>query len=150
LTDSLAFAAGPRSVMLVSRHPDDPSLRVLAPWKNNLTADPDAIGFHFDDEGRLVWDEALPLRAEDMLIRLSTSPRETIGDRARTFLQTYLADGAPHPATKIAEDAEADGIGKASLDKVKRAMGVLSHKRSDGRFDWQLPAANGRGSGHLN
>jgi hypothetical protein len=150
LTDSLAFAAGPRSVMLVSRHPDDSSLRVLAPWKNNLTADPDAIGFHFDEEGRLAWDETLPLRADDMLIRLSTSPRGTIGDKARKFLQTYLADGSPHPATKIAEDAEAEGIGKASLDKVKRAMGVVSHKRSDGRFDWQLTASSSQGGGDLN
>ena len=56
ITASLDFPAASRSVLVVGKHPDDSTKRVLVSVKSNLSAPPDALGYHITEEGNCTWD----------------------------------------------------------------------------------------------
>ena len=66
--------------------------------------------------------------------------RDDLNRQARTFLHDLLTPGS-QTYQVIHEQAVAQGIAKSSLMTAKRTLDVRSTTATNGKAQWQLPAA---------
>ena len=99
---SIDFQAAARSVLVVGRIKDDPTLRVVCPTKSSLAPEGKAIAFRLDPEQGFQWAGEYDISAEDLL---SGNSRGHKLREAQNFLQEVLAEGAL-PQTEIEAAAE--------------------------------------------
>jgi hypothetical protein len=76
-------------------------------------------------------------KAEFLLLLQAEETAETVLTQAMTWLSTALAHG-PQPEGKLALEAQAAGITKATLRRAKTALGVKS-KRQGKHWVWASP-----------
>jgi hypothetical protein len=139
-TGSIGIAGAARSVLLVGRHPDDPTRRILTHPKSNLAPAGAALAFHIADTEppTLTWDGPTNLTADDLC-------RATAGDgaskRAERWLKDLLAAG-PVRSAKIEELAHQEGISFTTLRLAKKRIGAESHRVQEGTeayWVWEQP-----------
>ena len=125
---SIGIAGAARSVLLVAPDRDDPTLRILASVKSNLSAPPPSLSYRLVPEGdvvRIVWEGAVDVTAAALLA--DQGGGEAGGrEGAEAFLQEILADG-PAPSKDVFSQARQAGISEITL---KRAKAVLGLRRS--------------------
>ncbi len=135
------FIGAARSAFVVSEHPDDDRIKVIAPSKSNLT---DKIGGWMyrltkDQEDQLpvlTWDGPSDLTAERLNDQSGTERTSKLLE-ATDFLKETLKNGCVK-ATKAARLAEATGISKRTLDRAKADLSIRSERK--GKFSyWCLP-----------
>ena len=131
---SIDFQAAARSVLVVGRIKDDPTLRVVCPTKSSLAPEGKAIAFRLDPEQGFQWAGEYDISAEDLL---SGNSRGHKLRAAQSFLQEVLAEGAL-PQTEIEAAAERKGIKPKTLRNARYELGVTSHKAGK-RWLWELP-----------
>jgi hypothetical protein len=149
---SIGIAGAVRTALVVSRHPDDPDIRVLAHDKSNIGPIGRSLGFRLGtrNESRQAfvdWIGPMDLTADDALgtgapMRAGVRARE----RAAEWLRQFLSDG-PRRAAEVVEAALAAGIAERTLNRVKATVGIKSEqKKRDGVTEWwwRDPAARGR------
>jgi hypothetical protein len=142
---SIAFTGTAREVLTVGIHPEEHDLRIVAVTKLNLDALPKAVGYKIlrnpDGSSRFEWSECLfDLTSDEIIdVRATGKKGRTKDDRAaaEAFLTERLSDGAMESGA-IEGLAEAAGIPKATLRRVRDEMGIVMNKRSGG-FYWKLP-----------
>ena len=139
---SIGIMGAMRTGLMVSRHPDDPDLRVLSLSKTNIG--PPAASFGFRLEKRegcsqtvVNWTGALDLSVEDLFgtslpLRAGARTRE----RAADWLRSFLSQGAKR-AQEVIDAARAAGFADRTLNRVKETIGVESRAvRKDGVTEW--------------
>ena len=131
---SIDFQAAARSVLVVGRIKDDPTLRVVCPTKSSLAPEGKAIAFRLDPEQGFQWAGEYDISAEDLL---SGNSRGHKLREAQNFLQEVLAEGAL-PQTEIEAAAEQKGIKPKTLRNARYELGVTSRKVGK-RWLWELP-----------
>lgn len=135
---SIGLSAAVRTSLLAGRHPDDPDRAILSMPKANLGPRGQSLCYRIGErEGGVgvVWEGPTNLTADD-LCRLKAS-ESSPGQRAERWLKDLLANG-PMPATRVEADAQAVGIGYATLRAMKKKLGVESRRVSrDGRVEWE-------------
>lgn len=146
---SIGISGAARSVLLVSKHPDDDERRVLAPVKNNLARMPPALTFALasdapEQPGRIVWEGESDISADALLAsQVAESDRSTL-DEACEFLVDRLANGRVK-AGDVHSSAREAGISPRTLERAKKRLGVRSRKEGgvgdDGHWAWELPGA---------
>lgn len=146
---SIAFVAAARIGWIVLKDPKDPQRRYCLPLKNNLG--PDAYGFAYrvaaegpDAPPRIAWESERVTETADAILAKSRPKVERAGrgeslEEAAEFLREFLADGAK-PVVELWETAKANGIGKPSLKRAKKKLGIIARKMgmADG-WEWTLP-----------
>lgn len=146
---SIGISGAVRSVFLVSRHPDDPDLRVLAHNKSNLGPMGPSHGFRLGRSeasgGTVVeWTGPLDLSAADLCGATAPSRAGRVArDRAAEWLRQFLADG-PRRADESRAAARAAGFAPATLDRAKASLRILSEAKREGDrtvWWWRDPAA---------
>ena len=148
---SIGIMGAVRTGLLLSRHPDDPDLRVLAQNKSNIGRLGPSLGFRLTQRAQsgqtaVEWTGPVDVIADDLLgngipLRAGTLCRE----RAAEWLRAFLAEGKRR-ATEVSESARAAGIAERTLNRVKRKMGVKSDALNcAGKIEWwwRDPAAAG-------
>lgn len=147
---SLGFVAAARAVYAVTKDKGDRTggRRFLLPVKNNVGNDRDGLAYSLDDtfstNGQPVvkWEaEPVSISADEALCpdngRAETETPEL--NEAKAWLQNALADG-PLAAKDIFAQARQDGIAKRTLDRAKKALGVVAAKEGfSGGWIWRLP-----------
>lgn len=137
---SLAFTAAARVVLLVAKHPDDPSKRVVVPIKSNISREASGLVYKIDD-GRLEWlVEPVPFEADALESGEAIEQADALGE-AVEWLGEVLKEG-PRPSKALIEEARSEGISASTLKRAKRRMGVLARKRlgsSSSAWEWALP-----------
>lgn len=128
---SIGIIGAARSGLLVARDPDDPNRRVLAVTKSNLGPEADSLAFHLEPAGngaaRVVWD-GVSAHGAGALLAAPTDPEERSAlDDARDFLRDLLAEG-PKSAKEIRHAADGAGIGWRTVERAKKALGVVSRQ----------------------
>ena len=133
---SIDFQAAARSVLVVGRIKDDPTLRVVCPAKSSLAPEGGAVAFRLDPEQGFQWAGPYDISVDELL---SGSSRGHKLREAQSFLKEVLADG-PLPQTEIEAAAQQAGIRPKTLRNARYELGVTSTKISK-QWVWALPEA---------
>jgi len=130
---SIDLTAACRSVLLVGCDANSPNEKAVVHIKSNLAKLGDAIGYGIEDN-KFYWKKESSLTAEDILA-IETGEGTSIDD-AKDFLKEFLAEEAV-AAKIVLTEAEENGIGKRTLDRAKKQLGIKS-KREDKKWYWYI------------
>ena len=130
---SIDFFAIARSVLLVGRVPDDPSIRAIVQIKNNLAAEGSAMAFRMEESG-LTWIGEYDISSEELLSGYSGGNKHNL---AEELLRKILSGGRGVPVSSIYSQAKQIGVSKRTLENVKQELGVQS-QRVGTSWVWRL------------
>ena len=130
---SIVFQATARSVLVVGRIKEDPTLRVIAHDKSSLAAEGTSIAFRLDADAGFTWEGCYDISVEELL---SGDSRGQKTKDAKAFLTDILSDGQKS-SKEIEELAMNKGIKKKTLNNTKREMNIDSVKIGSQWF-WML------------
>jgi putative DNA primase/helicase len=154
VSDSIAYVAAARHVYAVLDDPEDRNMRLFVKAKNNLAPDKMALRYGMGVK-KVGYDEKLGKDINAPFIEwhpqhvdvtaneaMQSSGQSGYAKReAREFLLDRLAAGAVK-ADDLFEEADQNGISKATLKRVKAEMKIKSRKQTgkmDGEWTWELP-----------
>ena len=130
---SIDIAAAARSVLLVAKHPQDSSKRVVMQIKNSLAEMPKPQAFTLRDR-KVHWLGDCDV-TEAQLLSQPTEDHSALS-RAILFLKEHLNAETPElPAHQLEALARAEGISKATLFRAKEQLRIKSLKR-ESRYFW--------------
>jgi putative DNA primase/helicase len=150
ISDSLAFGATARHCFAVVDDREN-KRKLVVKGKNNL-AWCVALAFNFGvsavcpdaDTGETIWAPHIIWHAQHVDVTACEAMQAASGGRgpsvrddAKKFLADLLASG-PKPSQEIEDEAEANGISRRTLFRVKKELGVSAKKERDGWY-WHLP-----------
>lgn len=130
---SIDFQATARSVLVVGRVKDDPTLRVMAHDKSSLAPEGKSIAFRLDKESGFRWEGECDMTVEELL---SGDVKGQKIKKAKAFLAGMLKDGQ-RLQKEIEEAAQEQGIRTKTLRNAKQEMNVGSVKVGS-RWYWYL------------
>lgn len=122
---SIDFRAAARSVLVVGRMKEDPTVRVVAQDKNSLAPEGKAVAFLLDGEHGFQWKGACDLSVDDVLSgggRLQTKTTQMEEELERMLMETM-------PAEAVLSRARELGVSERTLMIAKKNLGVISEKR---------------------
>ncbi len=131
---SIAFIGIARGALLLARHPDDRTRRVVALSKANLAGEAASWAFSISTDERrrpfISWEtRPSELTAEDLVKGMDErgKPRvDSAASEAEVFLRRALAHG-PRPSREVEEEArEAHGISGRTLERARQALKVAA------------------------
>ena len=130
---SIDIAASARSVLLVGRSVDDPTVRVVTHVKSSLAPEGEPLAFTIGKNSVVEF-----LGRYDGEIGPFDDPPGEDGKRegAAAIMLEMLADG-PVRCAEIYAACLAAGIGERTVDTAKKELGVKSVRRSDGWY-WMV------------
>lgn len=139
---SIAIIGAARSAMVMAKDPEDEEKRVLAQIKSNVAKPVPSLRFRLQSEGddkaaHIVW-EGISVHNADELVN-PVRPKISVTDAAKEFIKKELADG-PRPSSELEEMSTAQGISRASYDRARNALGVVSEKKGE-KWYVSLPAS---------
>jgi putative DNA primase/helicase len=154
VTGSLAFAAGPRLVMMTRRPLDKTQKNRLVRAKSNIGPDGDGFKYSLIQEPlvgwkglsaqRVIWGHALSGTARDLLNDVEMPP-EAAPSRftmATKFLREMLANG-PVPRVDLETQAKATGISWATAHRAAEHLRIFAARVGGigdaGKWVWRLP-----------
>jgi hypothetical protein len=149
---SIGIIGAARSGLVVGRHPNDNSLRVLAGQKNNLSLPPESLAYNIETApngaARIIYKGTTQTTAKELLeAPVAHAEERSALEEAKEFLREALDGGREMVAAQMWEDAEAAGIAEATLKRAKRDLGVKSRKVGH-MWTWRLPEAKGAEGDH--
>ena len=145
---SIGIIGAARSAHLVAKHPEDESLRVLAPVKSNLTKPAPSLTFALVESAngavRLEWKGATEHTAATLLA-IPTDPAERSALEEAMDLLRHTLRGGPVDNKLVRKNAREADISEITLKRAKSALGVRSKKQEgDGSWAWALPQGDVR------
>ncbi len=142
---SIGIIGAARSGLIVAPDPQDETgtRRILAVQKMNIAAKAGSLLFRVEDNGagdaRIAWLGVSSQTADSLFAPTEDTEGGQMGD-AKAFLRDVLSDG-PVAANDAKEAAKEAGIAGRTLERAKKALGVISKKQGfDGGFVWSLPS----------
>lgn len=136
---SIDIAAIARSVLMISRDRDNPSIRYMFPVKSSLAPEGTTIAFSFDPKSGLRWIGQCQVdksRIKDYDIDDSKKAL------ARRIVLEMLGEHDAH-STDIINKLKLMGISERTIHSAKKELGVQSY-RSDGVWYWHLDDPSGQ------
>jgi len=143
---SIQVIACARVGLLAGCHPQDPDLRLLACFKNNLAERPPTLSYRIrrDQAGWPIidWEGAVPISADEIVLTTGERYGASVA-RAVEFLRETLA-GNPRPRQEVCQLAQDEGLSPITLRRARAKLHVVYNQVwQDGRnvWYWRLPAA---------
>lgn len=131
---SIDFRAAARSVLVVGRAKDEPTLRIVAHDKSSLAPEGKSIAFELNPETGFQWKGYCDTLVDELLAGNGTAKSKTM--LMEEELENLLVE--PVSAEDIQKRATRLGISQRTLMIAKRNLGVLSEKIGD-RWFWKMP-----------
>lgn len=140
---SIDFRAAARSVLLVGRSKDDPSVRIVVHDKSSLAPEGRSILFSLDSENGFIWNGFCETTASELLS--GNSPGATKTEQAEKLILDMLENGEA-ASDELLRRSSALGISERTLKIAKQNLGVSAIRRGD-RWYVQIaePAQEGKG-----
>ena len=132
---SIDIPASARSVLLVGRIKDNPTIRVMAQVKSSLAPEGEPIAFELNKETGFRFIGKYDISVDDLLN--GTSSVSKVG-QAEKLLKDELSEGAAIPQKHLLFKAQIRNISERTLNEAKKNLRVKSIKRND-KWYWQLP-----------
>lgn len=134
---SIDFRAAARSVLLVGRMKDNPTVRIVAHDKSSLAPEGRSIAFELSPETGFHWQGYCDTTVDELLDGGGSGQTKTA--LMERELKIFLADEAVS-AEKVMARAKALGVSKRTLDIAKENLNIRSEKSGHHWF-WRLPEA---------
>ncbi len=132
---SIDIPASARSVLLVGRIKDNPTIRVMAQIKSSLAPEGEPIAFELNKETGFHFIGKYDISVDDLLNGTSTVSKL---EQAENLLKDELADGNTVQQKSIHQRAKLRNISERTLNQAKKNLGVKSIRRENVWY-WQLP-----------
>ena len=132
---SIDIPASARSVLLVGRIKDNPTIRVMAQIKSSLAPEGEPIAFELNKETGFHFIGKYDISVDDLLNGTSSTSKL---EQAEKLLNDMLSDGNPKSQKLMQQQARYRNISDRTLNEAKRNLNVKSIKVKDGWL-WQLP-----------
>ena len=128
---SIDFRAAARSVLLVGRSRENPSLRIVAHDKSSLAPEGKSIAFELSPDTGFQWKGYCDTTAEELLSGGGAAQTKTM--LMEDVLKELLRDGSV-PAEDILRRASELGISERTVKIAKQNLGVTSVKQGNQWF----------------
>ncbi len=132
---SIDIPASARSVLLVGRIKDNPTIRVMAQIKSSLAPEGEPIAFELNKETGFHFIGKYDISVDDLLNGTSTVSKL---EQAENLLKDELADGNTVQQKSIHQRAKLRNISERTLNQAKKNLGVKSIRRENVWY-WKLP-----------
>ena len=132
---SIDITAAARSVLLIGRLKEEPTIRVVTHLKSNLAPEGRSVAFELVPEGGLRWIGYYDITADELLYGVN-QPDNTKLMQARTLLRQALSE-KPILCADAYNLCKKHGIGQRSADSAKQLEEIKSIKMPDGWY-WIL------------
>ncbi len=144
---SIGIVGAARSGLLIAKHPDDDSRRVLASIKSNLAAPAPSLifGLSSTESGavRVDWKGESSLDAAALLSAPTDHEERSALSEAQEFLREVLANGSL-PSKDVENEGRDASIEPRTLKRAKQKLGIISERQGGigerGKWYWRLPA----------
>lgn len=135
---SIDIAAIARSVLMVCRDDQDPTIRYMYPVKSNLAPEGEATCFTLCKDTGFCWigKSILPSSNTGRVVADKKSKIE----KAKEYLRILLSNG-DLPSAEIITKLQELGISDKTTRKAQKEMGVLARKRGSVWY-WHYPTVN--------
>jgi hypothetical protein len=145
---SIGIIGAARSAMMVVKDPEDPTQRLLAVTKSNLSKPARTVRFALVGEGnamRVQWLDECSVELDAVLAQEETPEDPYAGEEADAFLKARLANEPRVPAAQIKIEAADLGIKETTLKRSKKRLKIDSRFVPDpsgrgGLWMWEMPA----------
>jgi len=132
---SIDIPASARSVLLVGRIKDNPTIRVMAQVKSSLAPEGEPIAFELNKETGFRFIGKYDISVDDLLNGTSSVSKV---EQAENMLKDELSSGDSIPQKQLLFKAQIRNISERTLNEAKKNLRVKSVKRND-KWYWQLP-----------
>ena len=132
---SIDIAAAARSVLLIGRLKDDPTIRVMTHLKSSLAPEGSAIAFELVPTGEFRWIGPYDITVDELLSNVHFI-EESKSELAQSMLRELLESG-PVSCREIYMHMKTSGIGERTVDTAKKTLNIKSTKHADGWY-WSL------------
>ena len=132
---SIDFRAAARSILLIGRTKDEPTIRIVAQDKNSLAPEGRSMAFELNEISGFRWLGYSDATVDDVLSGMAKS--ETKTSQMENKLREMLSGGDSLSAEEVLSRASALGISKRTLDIAKKNLGIVSEKRG-GQWYWKM------------
>lgn len=133
---SRGYTGVARSVLHLSKDPDDANRKLLTAGKNNLSQPALALAFSIEgDPARVLWEESPFDLTADELLQMTNQGTGKMSkkEEAKVWLAGVLDQG-PVLSTKLVHDAKQIGISERTLERASKEMDLKSTKTDQGWF----------------
>jgi hypothetical protein len=154
---SIGFFAAARAAVVFGKHPDDPSLVVMAQSKKNLGREMPSlayriIGWPEDERLPLIeWVGATDVKADRVLGGHDARTDSPERDQAKEILSSLLdAQGGQVATDEAIKECKKAGISDSTARRAAKALGLVSEgvrSKEDGKYDhwlWKRPISGGK------
>ena len=131
---SINFRVAARSVLVVGRLKEDPTIRIVAQDKNSLAPEGKSIAFQLDGERGFKWKGTCDLSVDDVLSGSGKLQTKTL--QMEEELERMLREAAT--AEAVLNRAKELGVSERTLMTAKKNLGIVSEKRGS-QWYWMLP-----------
>lgn len=130
---SIDFRAAARSVLVVGRMKDEPTIRIVAHDKSSLAPEGKAVAFELHPDAGFAWKGFCDTTVDELLAgRASLMSKTTQAEN----LLTELLTNREAASDEILSQATAIGISERTLKNAKQNLGVKSRKVGDRWFSF--------------
>jgi len=136
---SIDFTAAARSVLLIGRVKDDPSVRAVVHIKSNLAAEGKPVAFELSEDG-FRWIGEYNITQDELLGDTDRLEDGKLADAVKKI--TEIMSGDKCLAADCITLCAQEGIGERTVQRAKAALGLKSQKIQD-KWYWMLPTDNG-------
>ena len=134
---SIDFRAAARSVLLIGRLKNDPTVRVIVHDKSSLAPEGKSLAFGLGDEEGFRWLDGYDgITSEELLCGFTT---ETKTAAAEELIRSMLAGGQEIMAENVFRAAEGKGISRRTVNEAKKAISNIVTKKHGKYWFWSLP-----------
>lgn len=134
---SIDFRAAARSVLLIGRLKNDPTVRVIVHDKSSLAPEGKSLAFGLGDEEGFRWLDGYDgITAEELLCGISAESKTAA---AEELIRSMLAGGREVMAENVFRAAEGKGISRRTVNEAKKAISNIVTKKHGKYWFWSLP-----------
>ena len=131
---SIDIPASARSVLLVGRIKDNPTVRVMAQIKSSLAPEGEPIAFELNKDTGFRFIGKYDISIDDLLNGVVTTSKL---EQAEKLLRDMLSDGSSIKQKQLQQQAKIRNISERTLNEAKKNVGAKSF-RSNNEWYWKL------------
>ena len=133
---SIDFRAAARSVLLIGRLKNDPTVRVIVHDKSSLAPEGKSLAFGLGDEEGFRWLDGYDgITSEELLCGFTT---ETKTAAAEELIRSMLAGGQEIMAENVFRAAEGKGISRRTVNEAKKSITNIVTRKNGKYWFWSL------------